>query len=111
MSDFGIIGIGLVGQNLALNALSKGYCVSVFNKVEEIALSNNLEKRYQIEIKTKESLSEDGDKPGQLVLCDTLESFVSSIKPNNKIVIMLIPSGEPVDEFICEILPYLEVYI
>ena len=31
-SDFGVIGLAVMGQNLALNIESKGFTVSVFNR-------------------------------------------------------------------------------
>lgn len=34
-ADIGLIGLGVMGQNLALNIARNGYAVSVFNKTEE----------------------------------------------------------------------------
>ena len=30
--DFGLIGLAVMGENLALNVESRGYCVAVFNR-------------------------------------------------------------------------------
>ena len=35
-SDFGLIGLAVMGQNLVLNVESRGFCVSVYNRTTSV---------------------------------------------------------------------------
>lgn len=89
-SDFGLIGLAVMGQNLVLNVESRGFTVSVYNRT-----TSTMEKFI-------------ADNPGKnLVGCATLEEFVQSLERPRKVMIM-VQAGGPVDKVIESLLPYLE---
>jgi len=91
MNEIGLIGLAVMGQNLALNIARKGYSVSVFNRTSE---------------KTKEFL-EERVKNEKIEGYYDIKSFVESLKKPRKIILM-VKAGKPVDDVIQELLPYLE---
>lgn len=91
MKDIGLLGLGVMGRNLALNIANNGFSVSAFNWTPE-------ETKDFIEKKVKnEDVSPYYD----------IKSFVESLSKPRKIFLM-IRSGEPVDNMIHELLPYLD---
>ena len=89
-SDFGLIGLAVMGQNLVLNVESRGFQVSVFNRTT--ATTDAFVAKH----------------PGkQLVGCDTLEAFVQSLALPRKIQIM-VKAGAPVDAVIEQLIPLLD---
>lgn len=89
-SDFGLLGLGVMGANLARNVASRNFKVSVFNRSFD---------------KTEEFITEFGSE--NLVGEKTLASFVNSIKRPRKIMIM-VKAGQAVDEVIKSLQPLLE---
>lgn len=87
--DVGVAGLAVMGQNLALNARDKGYKVSVYNRTGP---------------KTR-AFCERHPEPNMEGF-ETLESFVSSLK-TPRVVLLMVKSGPPVDEFIAKIGPLL----
>lgn len=87
----GLIGLAVMGQNLALNIARKGYSVSAYNRTPE---------------KTKEFV-EKRVKEEKIYPHYDLKSFVESLEKPRKIILM-VKAGQPVDEMINELLPYLE---
>jgi len=93
-SEVGLVGLAVMGQNLALNVASKGFPISVYNR--SYAKTEQCVSRA-----AKEKL---GDK---LSGYDDLEAFVKSLeRPRN--VILLVKAGAPVDATIESLLTYLE---
>ncbi|MEM8550223.1 MAG: NAD(P)-binding domain-containing protein, partial [Verrucomicrobiota bacterium] len=92
VSDIGLVGLAVMGQNLALNIADHGFKISVYNRTTS---------------KTDAFVAEHPDTPGGLVGCDTLEAFVSSLKRPRKIVI-LVKAGGPTDAVIDGLMPLLE---
>ncbi len=88
--QIGVVGLAVMGRNLALNIESKGFSVSVYNRSPE---------------KTKELIAEHPDK--NLVGTYSIEEFVQSLERPRKILIM-VKAGEPTDATINQLLPYLE---
>lgn len=91
MNEIGLIGLAVMGQNLALNIARNGYSVSVFNRTSE---------------KTKEFL-ERKVKDEKIEGYYDIKSFVESLKKPRKIILM-VKAGKPVDDVIQELMPYLE---
>ena len=89
-SDFGLIGLAVMGQNLVLNVESRGFQVSVYNRTTSIM---------------EEFISENPDK--KLVGCKSLEEFVESLASPRKIQIM-VKAGGPVDAVIESLIPLLD---
>ncbi|WP_175955089.1 NADP-dependent phosphogluconate dehydrogenase [Burkholderia sp. BCC0405] len=86
----GVIGLAVMGRNLALNIESRGYAVSVYNRSRE---------------KTDELIAE---FPGRnLVPTYTLEAFVASLETPRRIL-MMVKAGEATDATIAALKPLLE---
>ncbi|MCO6178385.1 NADP-dependent phosphogluconate dehydrogenase [Ciceribacter sp. RN22] len=90
-AEIGLIGLGVMGSNLALNIAEKGNRIAVFNRTAA---------------RTDEFLEEAGDLGGNIVGCRTIEAFVAAIRPPRPIVIM-IKAGDAVDAQIDALMPYL----
>lgn len=87
--NIGVIGLAVMGRNLALNIADHGYTVSVFNRSGE---------------RTKELLTECGDK--NLKGYFSIEEFVQSLELPRKIILM-VKAGNAVDDTIRQLKPYL----
>ncbi|MDB0067947.1 decarboxylating NADP(+)-dependent phosphogluconate dehydrogenase [bacterium] len=89
-SDFGLIGLAVMGQNLVLNVESRGFQVSVYNRT------------------TSKMTDFIAENPGRnLVGEETLEGFVQSLAVPRKIQIM-VQAGAPVDYVIKDLMPLLD---
>ncbi|NLT97377.1 MAG: NADP-dependent phosphogluconate dehydrogenase [Christensenellaceae bacterium] len=90
MRHTGVIGMAVMGKNLALNIAEHGFPVSVYNRTYE---------------KARQAADEAGGLPVEAF--DTLESFVRSLTPP-RVIIMMVKAGEAVDQTIGQLLPLLE---
>jgi len=88
--QIGVVGLAVMGKNLALNMESKGFSVAVYNRSPE---------------KTKELVEEAAGK--NLVGCYSVEEFVNALETPRKIMIM-VKAGEPTDKTIESLLPHLD---
>jgi 6-phosphogluconate dehydrogenase len=88
--DIGLVGLGVMGRNFALNMADKGFKVGVYNRTEE---------------KTRTLMKEEGH--GAIEAGYSLEAFVGILqKP--RAVLIFVPAGDPVDEVISELVVNLE---
>jgi 6-phosphogluconate dehydrogenase len=92
LSDIGLVGLAVMGQNLALNVADHGYRISVYNRTTAT---------------TEKFVAANTDTPGGLVGTKTLEEFVKSLKRPRKIII-LVKAGGPTDAVIDSLIPLLE---
>ncbi|MCQ2003927.1 NADP-dependent phosphogluconate dehydrogenase [Rhizobium sp. NRK18] len=90
-AEIGLIGLGVMGANLALNIAEKGNKIAVFNRTVE---------------KTHEFFKDAGALKDKIIPCETIEDFVAAIRPPRPIIIM-IKAGEAVDQQIEHLKPYL----
>ena len=89
-SNFGIVGLGTMGRNLALNIESRGYRVAVWN-LETDWIADFI-----------------GKHPGaKFQGTRTFEELTAALERPRRIM-MMIPAGKPVDETIDKIRPLLE---
>jgi len=88
-NDIGVIGLAVMGKNLALNIESKGFSVSVYNRSRE---------------KTDEMVKETEGK--KIYGTYTIEEFVNSLETPRKIIIM-VKAGKPVDDTIDQLKAYI----
>ncbi|MFI8576740.1 MULTISPECIES: NADP-dependent phosphogluconate dehydrogenase [Rossellomorea] len=88
--EIGVIGLAVMGKNLAWNIESRGYSVSVYNRSRE---------------KTDEMISESKGK--NVVPTYTIEEFVNSLEKPRKILLM-VKAGNPTDATIEQLKPFLE---
>jgi 6-phosphogluconate dehydrogenase len=84
LSDIGLVGLAVMGQNLALNIADHGFRISVFNRTTE---------------KTDKFVAENPNTPGGLIGTKTLEEFVKSLAKPRKAVI-LVQAGKGTDAVI-----------
>jgi 6-phosphogluconate dehydrogenase len=91
-SDIGLIGLAVMGQNLALNIADHGFQISVYNRTTE---------------RMTKFVAENPGTPGGLVGTATLPEFVQSLARPRKIVI-LVQAGAPTDAVIVSLVPLLE---
>jgi 6-phosphogluconate dehydrogenase len=89
-ADIGVVGLAVMGQNLALNMESRGFTVALYNRTAE---------------KTREMA--DGPAKGKKVIAAyNLEEFVESLSTPRKVFLM-VQAGKPVDDVIARISPLL----
>lgn len=88
--QIGVVGMAVMGRNLALNIESRGYTVSIFNRSAE---------------KTDEVIHEHPDR--HLVPYYSVEEFVESLEKPRRILLM-VKAGEATDKTIDSLKPYLE---
>lgn len=90
-AEIGLIGLAVMGENLAMNMASKGISVAVYNRSPE---------------KTERFVSE---KCAELPIigCYDLRQFVSSVSAPRKLFLM-IKAGSSVDEMIEKLLPLMD---
>ena len=89
--QIGVIGLAVMGKNLALNIESRGYSVAVFNRSYE---------------KTEEFLKNEAEGKN-FVGAKTIEEFVNSLEKPRKILLM-VKAGTATDLTIDSLKPYLE---
>ena len=87
--QIGVVGMAVMGRNLALNIESRGYTVSVFNRSRE---------------KTEEVIAENPGK--KLVPYYSVQEFVESLETPRRILLM-VKAGEGTDKAIESLKPYL----
>ncbi|MEC0227025.1 NADP-dependent phosphogluconate dehydrogenase [Paenibacillus alba] len=87
--QIGVVGLAVMGKNLALNIESKGFSVALYNRSPE---------------KTKELVAEAQGK--NLIGTYSVEEFVQSLETPRKILIM-VKAGKPTDDTIDQLVPYL----
>ncbi|TRY29895.1 decarboxylating NADP(+)-dependent phosphogluconate dehydrogenase [Aliiglaciecola sp. M165] len=90
-SDIAVVGLAVMGENLILNMASKGFTVTAFNrsygKVEKFLATRAKDKTIRG--------------------ADSIENLVSSLSTPRKVMLM-VKSGQPVDDFIEQLVPHLE---
>src|SRR5436853_130708 len=90
-SDIGLIGLAVMGENLALNMESKGFSVAVFNRTTAVT----------------EKFAATRGKGKKITPTSTIEEFIGTLKRPRK-AMMMIKAGKPVDQVISEVVPLLE---
>ena len=90
-ADYGIIGMAVMGQNLALNVESKGYTCAVYNRTAS---------------RTRDFVAAKCQGK-RIVASYSLKRFVASLKRPRKVMLM-VKAGQPVDDFIKKIAPLLD---
>ena len=88
--QIGVVGMAVMGRNLALNIESRGYTVSIFNRSRE---------------KTDEVIAENEGK--KLSPYYSIEEFVDSLEKPRRILLM-VQAGEATDKTIASLTPHLD---
>src|SRR5437870_7528450 len=89
--DLGLIGLGVMGENLVLNMESKGFSVAVFNRTTEVT----------------EKFAAGRAQGKNIQPTRTMEKFVAALK-KPRIAMMMVKAGAPVDAVINQLAPLLE---
>lgn len=93
-ADIGLIGLAVMGENLALNMESKGFTVAVYNRsfvgeegvVNRFVTGRGNEKNF--------------------IPTHSIEELTEAVK-RPRIMMMMIKAGKPVDEMIAQLVPHL----
>ncbi len=89
--DVGLVGLGVMGSNFALNIADHGYSVAGYNRKED-------KIKYLSEIKSAHH---------QIGMTQDLQILCQMVK-KPRTIILLIPAGDAVDSVIEELVPFLE---
>ena len=91
LSDIGLVGLAVMGENLILNMESKGYTVTAFNRSTD-KVDNFI----------------NGRATGKNIRgAQTIEALVESLESPRKIMLM-VKAGQAVDDFIEQLIPHLD---
>lgn len=90
-ADIGLIGLAVMGQNLALNMNDHGFTVAVFNRTTSKV----------------DEFMQGPAKGSKIIGTHSIEEFIKQLKKPRRVMLM-VKAGAPVDEFIEHLLPYLE---
>jgi 6-phosphogluconate dehydrogenase len=90
-AEIGLIGLAVMGSNLALNIAEKGHKIAVFNRTSQV---------------TDDFYADAGELKERIIPCKTIEEFVAAIRPPRPIIIM-IKAGDPVDQQMAALQPHL----
>ena len=90
-ADIGLIGLAVMGQNLALNMNDHGFRVAVFNRT----------------VSKVDEFLEDGARGTAIVGVRSLEELAAALRPPRAVVLM-VRAGAVVDRFIESLAPHLE---
>ncbi|MCY9806350.1 NADP-dependent phosphogluconate dehydrogenase [Lentilactobacillus senioris] len=89
-ANIGVVGMAVMGKNLALNIESRGYTVGIYNRSAS---------------KTEDVMKDHSEK--KLVPSYSVEDFVNSLETPRRII-MMVKAGKPTDAVIDELLPLLD---
>ena len=90
-ADIGLVGLAVMGENLVMNMMSKGFTVAVYNRTTQ-----------------KVDNFVNGRAKGQTVIgTHSIQELADSLSKPRKVMLM-VKAGAPVDAFIEKLLPYLE---
>lgn len=89
-ANIGVVGMAVMGKNLALNIESRGYTVGIYNRSD---------------FRTKDVMKDHSEK--KLIPSYTIADFVNSLETPRRILLM-VKAGKPTDAVIQELLPLLD---
>ncbi|EGY28647.1 6-phosphogluconate dehydrogenase [Candidatus Regiella insecticola 5.15] len=90
LGGVGVVGMAVMGRNLALNIESRGCSVAIFNRTEKI---------------TQEVIEENPGK--NLIPHYTIKEFVASLA-TPRCILLMVKAGKPTDDTIASLIPYLD---
>jgi len=91
LSDIGLIGLAVMGENLVLNMESKGFRVTVYNRT----------------LKKVDNFIEGRAKGKNIAGVHSIEELIKSLK-QPRIVMIMVKAGSAVDVMISSLIPHLE---
>ncbi len=90
-ADIAVVGLAVMGANLALNFADMGNKVAVYNRTEEV---------------TERFMADDGEEKGMLA-ATSIEDLVGMLE-TPRVVLLMVKAGEAVDLLIATLSDYLE---
>ncbi len=90
-ADIGLIGLAVMGQNLALNIHDHGFKIAVFNRT----------------VSKVDDMMAGAAKGSEIIGTHSLEEFISKLKRPRRIILM-VKAGDAVDAFIEKCVPLLD---
>jgi 6-phosphogluconate dehydrogenase len=91
LQSFGVIGLAVMGENLALNVERNGFPIAVFNRTKSVT-----DKFMATRAQGK-----------NVIATDTLKDFCAALETPRKILLM-VKAGQPTDDTINSLKPFLE---
>lgn len=95
-ADIGLIGLAVMGENLALNMESKGFTVAVYNR------------NFPGEEGVVDRFVNGRGKGKNFIATHSIEELTEAVK-RPRIIMMMIKAGAPVDEMIEQLLPHMSL--
>jgi 6-phosphogluconate dehydrogenase len=89
--DIGIVGLAVMGRNLALNMADHGFAVAAFNRIYEVT------REFAASLRPEQAVQP----------CATYQELATALK-RPRLVTLMVKAGQPVDAVIAELLPWLE---
>jgi len=90
-ADIGLVGLAVMGQNLALNMDDHGFTVAVYNRT----------------VSRVDEFLNGGAKGTRIIGAHSIEELVGALEKPRRIMLM-VKAGQPVDDFIELLIPHLE---
>ena len=90
-ADIGLIGLAVMGENLVMNMESKGFTVAVYNRT----------------VSKVDDFVGGRAKGKNIIGCHSIQELADNLERPRK-VLLLVKAGQPVDDFIEQLLPVLE---
>ena len=90
-ADIGLVGLAVMGENLILNMESHGFTVAVFNRT----------------VKKVDNFVNGRGKGKNIIGTHSIEELIKNLK-KPRIVMLMVKAGKPVDDFIEQVMLYLE---
>ncbi len=90
-ADIGLIGLAVMGENLILNMESKGFTVACYNRT----------------VSKVDDFINGRAKGKKVIGCHSIEELAENLQKPRKVMLM-VKAGQPVDDFIEQLLPHLE---
>lgn len=91
-AQIGLVGLAVMGANLAMNIAEKGFRIAVHNRTTS---------------RIAETLAEAGPLASNMIGCNTPEAMIAAIA-RPRAIIMMVQAGAPVDAVIRQFLPLLD---
>ena len=90
-ADIGLIGLAVMGENIVINMESKGFTVAVYNRT----------------VSKVDDFVAGRAKGKNIIGCHSIQELVANLERPRK-VLLLVKAGQPVDDFIEQLIPVLE---
>ena len=97
-AEIGLVGLGVMGANLALNIAEKGFVIAVYNRTWAT---------------TEKFMADAGPLAGRIIACRTMADLAAAIRAPRPVIIM-VKAGDAVDEQIkalCEVMERNDIII